>query len=130
ITIDPSTGSGTGLLLLHNETRSPKRVSLTATGKELNNSIAIVEFASEPPVAFARLFEMDLAPKQTVSVRIRIVNDWDDGDLNIQLTNHFGSELLGIVQVRRRPVGLRLLQGDQFKLALVDGLPTRIALRS
>jgi len=130
ISVDPTTGSGEAVLLLTNQTEKEVNATLLGTITTPPNSPAYLEFFANAGTNSDQLFEGKLAPKATIKVRAILRNDWEDGEFDVDLTNHFGSEKVGKVHVRRIPVGIKLEGTDRLKLALVDGVQTRILLRN
>src|SRR6202043_3574334 len=130
ISIDPTTGSGEAILLLTNQTEKEVKASLLGTITTPQNSSPYLEFFSNTGPNSDQLYEGKLAPKASIKVRVILRNDWEDGEFDVDLTNHFGAEKVGKVHVRRIPVGIKLEGADRLKLALVDGVQTRIMLRN
>jgi len=77
-----------------------------------------------------RVYELALAAKTTATLAMIVEDDWDDGEFDIELSNHYGTEKIGRVHVRRFPISIKLDGGDALKLGLVDGTTTRVLLRN
>jgi hypothetical protein len=130
ISIDPTTGSGEAVLLLTNQTEKEVNAAILGTIASPQNSPAYLEFSADTGSNSDQIYETKLGPKATIRVRAILRNDWEDGEFDIDLTNHFGAERVGKVHVRRIPVGIKLEGTDRLKLALLDGVQTRILLRN
>ena len=130
ITIDQTTGSGEAVLLLTNQTDKEANAALLGTIASPANSPAYVEFFNESGTSADRLYQAKLAAKATAKIRAVVRGAWEDGEFDIDVTNHYGAEKIGKVHVRRLPVGIKLEGADRLKLALVDGVRTRIMVRN
>ncbi len=130
VTIDQATGKGTGTLYLRNETNKPVELALSAVAAPANSS-SYAEFSDDSGAKPIGLYEKEkLEPKKTLQLTVTVAEMWDDGEMDFNLSNHYGTESFGKFHVIRRPVGIKLDGTDKLKLALVDGNVTRILLRN
>jgi hypothetical protein len=130
VTINQATGEGTTDLDLRNQTDKEVSLALVASVSSQGNSPVYATFESDLQKQPKRIYEKVVPPKTTVSVRLIVHEDWDDAELDLEIANHYGAEKIGKVHVRRFPVGIKIDGSDKLKLALVDDVTTRVALRN
>src|SRR5437660_8323298 len=130
IVIDPVSGSGETLLLLTNQTEKQVNAALLGVAAAPPNSSASVEFSTEAGTNRSPLYQVSIPSKSVIRVKVLVNSVWEDGEFDVDLTNHYGTEKIGKVHVKRIPVGIKLDGTDRLKLALVNGIQTRIMLRN
>lgn len=130
VTVDPVTGSGEARLLLTNQTEKPVNATLLGTVTAPPNSSVSVEFSTDAGANRSLLYQVSVPSKSTITAKVLVSRVWDDGEFDIELTNHYGSEKVGKVHVKRVPVGIKLEGTDRLKLALIDGVQARIMVRN
>jgi hypothetical protein len=146
--INHFTGSGSVVLLLRNNTKSPAELALTANA--LNDPSASVKVRFQPvedasqnqPHAdssatpalplisdAAAYIEKAVPAESNRFVRLVVADVWKDGDLDLELRNHYGKEIIGKVHIERSPLAIRL---DEPKLALdlSQGNPSQVVVRN
>jgi hypothetical protein len=130
VTVNQATGEGTADFDLRNQTDKEVNVALVATVSSPANSSIYATFVSATQTQPKRIYETVLPAKTTASLKLIVQEDWDDAEFDIEIANHYGTEKIGKVHVRRFPVGVKVDGTDRLKLALVDGITTRVALRN
>jgi hypothetical protein len=130
ISVDPVTGTGEALLLLTNQTNREVSLALLGTVTAPPNSPVSVEFSTDAGANRSPLYQVPVPSKSTIKTNVFVTGVWEDGEFDIDLTNHYGTEKMGKVHVKRIPVGIRLEGTDRLKLALADGTQTRIMVRN
>jgi len=130
VTVNQATGEGTADLDLRNQTDKEVNVALVATVSSPANSSIYASFVSATQTQPKRIYETVLPAKTTASLKLIVQEDWDDAEFDIEIANHYGTEKIGKIHVRRFPVGVKVEGTDRLKLALVDGITTRVALRN
>jgi hypothetical protein len=130
ISVDPVTGSGEAPLLLTNQTEKQINAALLGTVTTPPNSSVLVEFSTDVGTNRSALYQISVPSKSSITAKVLVRGVWDDGEFDIDLTNHYGTEKIGKVHVKRIAVGIKLEGTDRLKLALVDGTQTRILVRN
>lgn len=130
VTVDQTSGMGDAILYLRNETSKDILMALIGTIKTPANSPVRVEFSTDSKTAPMAIYVRTVPPKTMVPVRLLVENAWDDGEFDIEIANHYGSESSGKIHARRFPISIQVDGIDRLKLALVDGDPTRVPLRN
>jgi hypothetical protein len=132
--INHFTGSGSVVLLLRNNTKSPAEIALTAnvvndpsvsvkvrfqpledTGRNQPHAEPLAEPSLPSDSDAAAYIEKDLPQESNRFVKLVVSDVWKDGNLDLELRNHYGKEVVGKVHVERSPLAIRL---DEPKLAL------------
>jgi hypothetical protein len=119
VTVDQMSGTGEATLYFRNETSKTIPVALIGAVKTPANSPVRVEFSADPKSAPTPIYERTFAPKDMVPVRLLLENVWDDGEFDVEIANHYGTEPSGIVHARRLPISIKLDGIDRLKLALL-----------
>lgn len=130
VTIDQISGTGDTTLDFRNETSKTVEMALIGTVTTPSTSRARVKFAADSKSTPTAIYTQNVAPKTNASVRLVVENAWDDGEFDIEIANHYGTESSGTVHARRFPISIRLDGLDRLKLALSDSISTGIPVRN
>lgn len=130
VTVDQTNGTGDATLYFRNETSKPVSLALIGAVKTPLNSPVRIEFSADSKSIPTAIYEGTVPPKVMIPVRLLVENVWDDGEFDIEIANHYGTEPSGKIHARRFPVSIKLDGIDRLKLGLVDGDPGRVSLRN
>jgi hypothetical protein len=130
VTVNQVTGTGEAIIYLRNETDKQVALGLIGTIKAPLNSPVVAKFIGDSTNDNGSVYERLLPPKTVVPLHLVVQDVWEDGEFDIEVTNHYGTEVSGKVHVRRFPVSVKLDGTERLKLGLLDGMPMRLSLRN
>jgi len=131
---EKSSGSGTTLVSLHNDSATPLTVTISAAPAILNGTYASgaqVCFGAENDAGPGELeYKFNLPAATTTRVKVFVSRAWGSSRLDLDLLN--GRSTISKLMIVPSPINVSLVEpaADKPELNLTDGSPARIILKN
>jgi hypothetical protein len=127
---DRKTGTGTGAILLRNDSGADLQVSLTLMVNTTKISQLAVRFSGKDSKANGEQLSLTIKKDQAEPVWITATNVWDSGDTPVDLLDK--DTKIGTIKIRRLPFSVKLdgPSPEKAELSLQRYVETRIMLKN